>query len=202
MSTTFLRILAVPKKHTLRSSSSSLATSSTCNHFLRLVDTIARAPILTETIVTSPFELLLQILVLFQFFLFLLRDYYVEETSDIFLWDIFLLSCPSLQCQAFLPPRQICLNFIKSHKIFVFSDSRTGSGVWSYHVLQTRPCINWETLSSPVLVMLLRELRTFSYHICNRFLSLPTHSTCRSHLLLINSEFNAIRSQIYSFSDP
>lgn len=62
MSTTFLRILAVPKRHTLRSSSSSLATSSTCNHFLRLVDTIARAPILTETIVTSPFELLLQIL--------------------------------------------------------------------------------------------------------------------------------------------
>ena len=62
MSTTFLRILAVPKRHTLRSSSSSLATSSTCNHFLRLVDTIARAPILTETIVTSLFELLLQIL--------------------------------------------------------------------------------------------------------------------------------------------
>ena len=39
-----VRSLAVPKRHTICSSSSSLATSSTCNHFLRLVDTIPRAP--------------------------------------------------------------------------------------------------------------------------------------------------------------
>ena len=39
-----VRRLAVPKRHNFCSSSSSLATSSTCNHFLRLVDTIPRAP--------------------------------------------------------------------------------------------------------------------------------------------------------------
>ena len=39
-----VRRLAVPKRHNICSSSSSLATSSTCNHFLRLVDTIPRAP--------------------------------------------------------------------------------------------------------------------------------------------------------------
>ena len=38
MSNTLLRILAVPKRHTLCSSSSSLTMSSTSNHFLRLVD--------------------------------------------------------------------------------------------------------------------------------------------------------------------
>ena len=39
-----VRRLAVPKRHNICSSSSSLATSSTCNYFLRLVDTIPRAP--------------------------------------------------------------------------------------------------------------------------------------------------------------
>ena len=39
-----VRSLAVPKRHNICSSSSSLATSSTCNHFLRLVDTIPGAP--------------------------------------------------------------------------------------------------------------------------------------------------------------
>ena len=39
-----VRRLAVPKRHNFCSSSSSLATSSICNHFLRLVDTIPRAP--------------------------------------------------------------------------------------------------------------------------------------------------------------
>ena len=39
-----VRRLAVPKRHNICSSSSSLATSSICNHFLRLVDTIPRAP--------------------------------------------------------------------------------------------------------------------------------------------------------------
>ena len=38
-----VRRLAVPKRHNVCSSSSSLATSSTCDHFLRLVDTIPRA---------------------------------------------------------------------------------------------------------------------------------------------------------------
>ena len=37
-----VRRLAVPKRHNICSSSSSLATSSTCNHFLRLVDNIPR----------------------------------------------------------------------------------------------------------------------------------------------------------------
>ena len=71
MSNTLLRILAVPK-----SSSTSLATSSASNRFLRrLIDTIPRVPKITDTIVTlfltlpNPFELPLQILVLFQFFL-------------------------------------------------------------------------------------------------------------------------------------
>ena len=41
---TDVRKLAVPKRHNICSSSSSLATSSTCNHFLRLIDTIPRAP--------------------------------------------------------------------------------------------------------------------------------------------------------------
>ena len=39
-----VRRLAVPKRHTFCSSSSSLATSITCKHFLRLVDTIPRVP--------------------------------------------------------------------------------------------------------------------------------------------------------------
>ena len=39
-----VRRLAVPKRHNFCSSSSSLATSNTGNHFLRLVDTIPRAP--------------------------------------------------------------------------------------------------------------------------------------------------------------
>ena len=39
-----VRRLAVSKRHNFCSSSSSLATSSTCNYFLRLVDTIPMAP--------------------------------------------------------------------------------------------------------------------------------------------------------------
>ena len=39
-----VRRLAVPKRHNFCSSSSSLDTSSTYNHFLRLVDTIPRVP--------------------------------------------------------------------------------------------------------------------------------------------------------------
>ena len=39
-----VRRLAVSKRHNICSRSSSLATSSTCNHFRRLVDTIPRAP--------------------------------------------------------------------------------------------------------------------------------------------------------------
>ena len=39
-----VRSLAVSKRHNICNSSSSLATSITCNHFLRLVDTIPRAP--------------------------------------------------------------------------------------------------------------------------------------------------------------
>ena len=75
-----VRRLAVPKRHNICSSSSSLATSSTCNHFLRLVDTIPRAPraSLFQILLSS---LLLQILVLFQLFL---RDSCVEGTRDIY----------------------------------------------------------------------------------------------------------------------
>ena len=74
-----VRRLAVPKRHNFCSSSSSLATSITCKHFLRLVDTIPRAPR------ASLFQILLSSL--FKSWYFsksFLRDSCVERTRNIY----------------------------------------------------------------------------------------------------------------------
>ena len=96
-----VRRLAVPKRHNVCSSSSSLATSSTCDHFLRLVDTIPRAPR------ASLFQILLSTLFKSWYFPTFPQRFLCRRDARYLLWDISLLSCPSLQRQACF----CCLSF-------------------------------------------------------------------------------------------
>ena len=74
-----VRRLAVPKRHNICSSSSSLATSSTCNHaFPQAAGHHSKGT--KGFLIPNPFKFPFQILVLFQLFL---RDSCVDEKCDI-----------------------------------------------------------------------------------------------------------------------
>ena len=82
-----VRSLAVPKRHNICSSSSSLATFSTCNHaFPQAGWHYSKGT--KGFLIPNPFKFLFQILVLFQLFL---RDSCVEGKRDIY-YETFLFS--------------------------------------------------------------------------------------------------------------
>lgn len=126
MSNTLLRTLSALKRHTFCRSFNSLATSSTFNHFGWHHSKGANNHGHDSGFITlpNPFELPLQILVLFQFFLFRFTDSCVEgarymyyETFSFFVVHYYNVRLACLH-------HQICLNF-------VFSDSRTAQ-VYDY----------------------------------------------------------------------
>ena len=90
-----VRRLAVPKKHNFCRNSSSLATSSTCNNFLRLVDSIQSAPR------ASLFQIFLSCLFISWYFSNFSSEILVPTGSAISV----RLACLPLH-------RQICLNLI------------------------------------------------------------------------------------------
>ena len=96
-----VRRLAVPKRHNICSSSSSLATSSICNHFLRLVDTIPRAPR------ASLFQVLLSSLLKSWYFSNFSSEILVSKGRAISKMRHLPPSCLSLQRQACF----CCLSF-------------------------------------------------------------------------------------------
>ena len=80
-----VRRLAVPKRHNICSSSSSLATSSTCNHaFPQAAGHHSKGT--KGFLIPNPFKFPFQILVLFQLFL---RDSCVEVTRNIYFENFF-----------------------------------------------------------------------------------------------------------------
>ena len=96
------------------------------------------------------------------------------------------LVCLHLQiCLNFKVPQDLCVLWLKNKLrcmiILCFASLEDYS---VYHLS------NFVVSTVPVTFA---RASPFCHHMCNRFLSLFTHSTSRRQLLFINSEFNAIR---------